>query len=43
METWFQVNWVRAFLPQAPMLELIVRGAVVYLALFALLRVILKR
>jgi uncharacterized membrane protein YcaP (DUF421 family) len=42
METWFQVDWGRAFLPQTPMLELIVRGSVVYLALFALLRVILK-
>jgi uncharacterized membrane protein YcaP (DUF421 family) len=43
METWFHVDWGRAFLPQTPVLELIVRGSVIYLALFTLLRVILKR
>ena len=43
MKTWFQVNWERAFLPQTPVLELIIRGSVIYLVLFALLRVILKR
>jgi uncharacterized membrane protein YcaP (DUF421 family) len=43
MEPWFQVEWGRAFLPQTPVLELVVRGSVIYLALFLLLRLLLKR
>jgi uncharacterized membrane protein YcaP (DUF421 family) len=43
METWFHIDWGQAFLPQTPVLELIVRGSVIYVALFILLRVLLKR
>jgi uncharacterized membrane protein YcaP (DUF421 family) len=43
MEPWLQVEWGRAFLPQTPVLELVVRGSVIYLALFLLLRLLLKR
>jgi uncharacterized membrane protein YcaP (DUF421 family) len=42
MAPWFAVDWARAFVPQTPVLELVVRGSVMYLALFALLR-LLKR
>jgi uncharacterized membrane protein YcaP (DUF421 family) len=38
-----QVDWKHAFLPQTPVLELVVRGSVIYLALFLLLRLLLKR
>ncbi len=37
------VDWAAVFLPDAPLLEIFVRGTVVYLALFTLLRVVLKR
>lgn len=37
------VDWGKAFLPDTPLLELFVRGTCIYLALFFLLRVILRR
>jgi uncharacterized membrane protein YcaP (DUF421 family) len=37
------IDWRNTFMPQTPPLEIIVRGSVVYLALFFLLRVVLKR
>lgn len=37
------VDWVQLFSLQTPPLEIIVRGTVMYLALFAMLRVVLKR
>ena len=37
------VDWETVFVPSAPLLETFVRGTVVYLALFTLLRVVLKR
>lgn len=37
------IDWQRAFVPTTPILEIILRGTIVYLALFALLRIILKR
>jgi uncharacterized membrane protein YcaP (DUF421 family) len=37
------IDWKAAFLPDTPLLEIVVRGSVMYLALFLLLRVILKR
>jgi uncharacterized membrane protein YcaP (DUF421 family) len=43
MAPWLQVDWGRAFLPQTPVLELVVRGSVIYLALFLLLCLLLKR
>ena len=36
-------DWGGVFRPDAPVLEIVVRGSVVYLALFALLRFVLKR
>ncbi|MFC4020824.1 DUF421 domain-containing protein [Micromonospora sp. GCM10011542] len=36
-------DWGDLFVPDTPLLEILVRGSVMYLALFALLRVILKR
>jgi hypothetical protein len=43
MAPWFQVDWGRAGLPQTPVLELVVRESVIDLALFLLLRLLLKR
>jgi uncharacterized membrane protein YcaP (DUF421 family) len=37
------VDWKNTFLPQTPPFEIVLRGTVVYLALFFLLRVVLKR
>ena len=37
------MDWKSIFLPDVPLLELILRGSVMYIALFALLRIILKR
>lgn len=39
----FNVDWGQVFLPSAPIIEMVVRGSLVYLILFALLRFILKR
>jgi uncharacterized membrane protein YcaP (DUF421 family) len=44
MENWLsQVDWANIFNPQTPVVEIVVRGSVMYLALFALLRLVLKR
>jgi len=37
------IDWRALFSPDAPVLEIILRGSVMYIALFVLLRVILKR
>ncbi len=37
------VDWPRVFLPDQPMLEIVARGSAMYLALFFLLRFIVKR
>lgn len=37
------VDWRAVFVPDTPLLEIVVRGTVVYLSLFALLRFVLKR
>ena len=37
------MDWKSIFLPDIPFLEIIVRGSIMYLALFVMLRVILKR
>ncbi|MEV4199573.1 DUF421 domain-containing protein [Micromonospora globbae] len=37
------VEWGQVFVPSTPLLETVVRGSVMYLTLFGLLRVILKR
>ena len=39
----FGVDWKNTFLPRTPLLEIVLRGSAVYLALFALLRLVLKR
>ena len=44
MTNWlFDVDWTTVFFPDTPMLEIVARGSVIYLALFALLRLVLKR
>lgn len=37
------VDWRSVFIPQVPLLEIAVRGTLVYLTLFVLIRVVLKR
>ena len=37
------IDWRTIFLPDTPLIEIILRGSVMYLALFILLRLILKR
>lgn len=37
------INWEKVFMPDTPVLEIIVRGTATYLSLFVLLRVILRR
>jgi uncharacterized membrane protein YcaP (DUF421 family) len=37
------VDWGGVFIPQTPLLEIFVRGTIVYFAIFALLRFVLKR
>jgi uncharacterized membrane protein YcaP (DUF421 family) len=37
------VDWNAVFVPKVPVLEIVVRGTIVYLALFTLIRVVLQR
>lgn len=37
------LDWEEMFVPQAPLLEIFIRGSVMYLVLYALLRLVLKR
>ena len=44
LEEWlFAVDWEHVFVPHTPLLEIVLRGTVMYLGLFALLRFVLKR
>ncbi len=43
MEKWFSVNWHELFVPSIPVFELIIRGSLVYLALFSVLRLMPSR
>lgn len=43
MNNFFNLDWETIFVPQTPILETLIRGTLVYLALFILLRFILKR
>ncbi len=43
MELFAEVDWVRVLLPHTPLAETVVRGALTYFALFALLRLTSKR
>jgi uncharacterized membrane protein YcaP (DUF421 family) len=36
-------DWAKAFIPHTPLLEILVRGSITYLVIYALLRVMLKR
>lgn len=38
-----QIDWASLFVPETPLLEIIVRGTIVYVGLFFLLRLVLKR
>ncbi|HEY8159744.1 MAG TPA: DUF421 domain-containing protein [Methylobacter sp.] len=37
------IDWKTIFLPDTPLIEIVLRGSIMYLSLFILLRVILKR
>jgi uncharacterized membrane protein YcaP (DUF421 family) len=37
------IDWAAMFAPQTPVLEILIRGSIMYLSLFILLRVVLKR
>jgi uncharacterized membrane protein YcaP (DUF421 family) len=37
------VDWARVLLPNTPLLEIVARGTLMYAALFALLRIVLRR
>ena len=43
MKGFDSVNWHQAFVPSVPLLEIFIRGTIVYLAIFLLLRLVLKR
>lgn len=38
MHTWLSIDWQGIFIPSIPIAELIIRGSLVYLALFSVLR-----
>ena len=37
------VDWLKVFLPDQPVIEIVVRGSAMYLAMVLLLRVVVKR
>ena len=37
------VDWSRVFVPDAPLVEIFVRGTLIYLGIFVMLRIVLKR
>lgn len=43
MEHLFNLDWQTLFVPSVPILETILRGSIVYLSIFVILRFILKR
>ena len=43
MDRLFNIDWQKVIVPDTPVLEIFLRGTLVYLALFALLRFVLKR
>lgn len=40
---WQGIDWARMFVPKTPLLEIFLRGTLIYVGVFVLLRVILKR
>src|SRR5689334_6101742 len=43
MDKIFDLDWAGMFAPDTPPLEIFLRGSIVYLVMFTLLRVVLKR
>lgn len=43
MDGLLNIDWAGIFLPETPLLEIFIRGSVMYLSLFLMLRVVLKR
>ncbi|MGB3650624.1 MAG: YetF domain-containing protein [Rivularia sp. (in: cyanobacteria)] len=43
MEKWFHIDWQTIFIPSTSVAELFIRGSLVYLALFAVLRILPSR
>ncbi|KOP27058.1 hypothetical protein AMR41_06800 [Hapalosiphon sp. MRB220] len=43
MDIWFHINWQEMFIPSISIAELIIRGSIVYLALFSVLRLLPSR
>lgn len=43
MENWLTINWEKLFIPSGSVLELVIRGTFVYLALFFMLRFLPSR
>ncbi len=43
LERLIGVRWERLFVPSTPLLEIVIRGSLTYLAIFALLRLVMKR
>ncbi len=43
MDVLFKVDWKQAFVPTTSLLEIFIRGSLMYLALFAILRIVLRR
>ncbi|HEX6608996.1 MAG TPA: YetF domain-containing protein [Chloroflexia bacterium] len=43
MDAIFDIDWRRLFVPELPILEILIRGTVIYLGIFILLRLVLKR
>lgn len=41
--SWWPASWTTVFIPHGPILELVVRGTAVYLALYAVLRLVGRR
>ncbi len=43
MDWLFDVEWAKVLVPGTPVLEVVLRGTLMYLALFALMRIVLRR
>ncbi|MEM6399776.1 MAG: YetF domain-containing protein [Cyanobacteria bacterium P01_D01_bin.116] len=43
MEKWFHIDWQAIFIPSTSVAELFIRGSLVYLALFSILRILPNR
>lgn len=43
MDNFLQVDWAKMFVPDTPIIEILLRGSIVYFFIFFLLRFVLKR